>query len=87
MSNTRDLTQATLRFHASAGSNLQTSQLTVPLGDAGRSWFQNAASAAFGGQFSLTMPFTITGGAPALDSVSVVLSNGVGDSKETSGSY
>jgi len=87
VSTTRELTRATVRFHASAAGNLQTSQVTVALADAGKSWFQNASSAAFGGQFTLTLPFTFVGAANVLDSVSVVLSNSVGDSTEASGSY
>ena len=80
ISTTRELTQATISFKAAAGSNLVTTQLVVPLGPGSQAWFQSAAAAAYGGQFSLTLPFTVSGGTNVVGSVSVILSNSVGDS-------
>jgi hypothetical protein len=87
VSSTRDLTQATVNFHPSSGSNVQTATATVQLGDASNTWFRSAASASYGGQFTLTLPFTFAGTAGGLDSVSVILSNAAGASQEASGAY
>jgi hypothetical protein len=84
---TRELAQATVRFTAAAGTSVQTPQATVQLGDAARAWFQGPDSAAYGGQFTLTIPFTVTGGTNALSSVAVVLGNGAGASPESSAQY
>jgi hypothetical protein len=87
LSTTRELTKATVSFHPSAAGSLQTTQAAVPLTDVANAWFKGPDSAAFGGQFTLTLPFTITGGGNPLDSVSVVLSNGSGDSQALSAQY
>ena len=58
---TRQLTQAVVGLTPSAGSNLQTTQLTIPLSDLAGSWYQSAASSQFGSQFTLVLPFTIQG--------------------------
>jgi hypothetical protein len=86
LSNTREMTKAAITFQAAPGTNVQTQQITVPLNDAATAWFQSDASAAYGGQFGLTLPFTFTGSV-SLSSVSVVLSNGAGDSAAASGNY
>jgi hypothetical protein len=87
LSTTREVTQATVRFRPSAGSNLQTQEVTVPLTDAAKGWFSSGGSAAYGGQFTLTLPFSIVGGANGLDSVTMVLTNGVGTSAEAGAAY
>ncbi|HUB79023.1 MAG TPA: Ig domain-containing protein [Bryobacteraceae bacterium] len=86
VADTRDLTQATVSFQPSAGSTLASSQLTVPLGPAASSWFASSAAASYGGQFSLTLPFTLTGNA-SLSSVSVVLTSSAGSSAPASANY
>jgi hypothetical protein len=83
VSDTRELTQVSLAFQPASGTTLQTSQITVPLTAAANTWFQSSTSAPFGGQFSLTLPFTFTGSV-SLSSVSAVLSNTVGDSAAAS---
>jgi hypothetical protein len=87
LSTTRELRQATVRFRPSAGSNLQTSEVTIPLGDGAQAWFASGTSAAFGGQFTLTLPFSIVGGgAGVVDSVTVTLTNSIGSSGESAAS-
>ena len=86
VSDTRELTQVSLAFQPASGTTLQTSQITVPLTAAANAWFQGSSSAPFGGQFSLTLPFTFTGSV-SLSSVSAVLSNSVGDSAAASADY
>ncbi|HJT88877.1 MAG TPA: Ig domain-containing protein, partial [Bryobacteraceae bacterium] len=87
VSNTRDLAQVVVTFQPSAGSTLSAGQATVPLGGVAQSWFGSNQSAAYGGQFTLTLPFTIQGAANALDSVSVVLNNSAGASQASSAPY
>ncbi|HMC62991.1 MAG TPA: Ig domain-containing protein, partial [Candidatus Solibacter sp.] len=83
----RQLTQAVVQLTPSAGSNLQTTQLTVPLTDLAASWYQSAASTPFGSQFTLVLPFTIQGNAAGIDSVGVSLVNSQGSSPAVSSKY
>jgi hypothetical protein len=80
------LTQASVTFQPAAGTNLQTSQLTVPLTDVANAWFQSSSSAPYGGQFSLTLPFTFTGSV-SLASISAVLTSSAGNSAPASANY
>ena len=80
LSNTRELTQAMVTFQPSAGSSLETGSLVVPLGSVSTAWFPTPGSTPYGGQFTLTLPFNVNGASNVVGSVSVVLSNTVGDS-------
>jgi hypothetical protein len=86
LTNTRELTQASVTFQPASGTTLQNTVVTVPLSDVAKGWFQSAASAPFGGQFGLTLPFTFQG-TVSLSSVSVVLTNSSGDSAPVSANY
>jgi hypothetical protein len=81
------LTQAVVQLTPSAGSNLQTTQLTIPLSDLAASWYQSAASGRFGSQFTLVLPFTVQGNAAGIDSVSVTLVNKQGSSPGISANF
>jgi hypothetical protein len=81
-SNIRNLSQGTFRFTGRAGTNLQTSSLTVDLSSSFATWFQSAASAQFGSQFRLTLPFNVQGDINAIGSVSVTLTNTEGTSEQ-----
>jgi len=71
-----------------AGSNLQTTQLNIPLTDLAAGWFQSAASARFGSQFVLLLPFTVQqGSASSIDSVGVTLTNTQGTSPAVTAKY
>ncbi len=86
-SNTRDLSQAVVQFTPASGQTLQTSTLTVSLSGASTAWFGSSGSDQFGGQFVLTMPFSVSNGsASAISSVSVQLVNSQGTSSSGSGS-
>jgi hypothetical protein len=87
LSTTREVTAATVRFRPVAGSAVPITEATVPLADAARSWFQTPGSAQYGGQFTVNLPFTIVGPSLTLDSVVVILTNGVGSSAEVSAPY
>jgi hypothetical protein len=56
----------------------------VPITTAATTWYQSTASNAFGGQFKLTLPFTVQGDVNAITSVSVTLSNSQGASTSVS---
>ena len=81
-SNIRNLTQGVFRFAGRAGTNLQTTSLTVDLSSAFAAWYQSAASAPFGSQFSLVLPFNVQGDISAIGSVSVTLTNAEGTSEQ-----
>jgi hypothetical protein len=83
LSDTRELSAATVRF---SGASLGTTEVTVPLTDAAKTWFASTGSNAYGGQFTLTLPFTING-TVSLDSVAVVLTNSAGTSQQVSAPY
>jgi len=92
-STTRSLTSLNVTFTPAAGFNIGTSQLTVDLSQVSAGWFQGSASAAFGGQFAVTMPFTLTGPTKtgqtllqSLASVAATVSNGTGTSNSVQAS-
>lgn len=75
----RNMTSATLSFTARPGSNITGGlSFTVDLSSAFTTWYNSEASAAFGSQFKLTLPVTISGDASEITGVSVTLSNGTG---------
>lgn len=83
--NTRQLTEARVTFTVSGSVDLTSaSQVTVNVAAAIQSWFASSASQAFGGQFALTLPFTVNGDAGNISGVSVVITNGEGSSNTAS---
>jgi hypothetical protein len=82
---TREITQGVFRF--SGGTALQTTELTVPLAASVNSFFQGAGAAQFGGQFVLTVPFTIQGDTTAVTSVTVTLTNAAGTSQPVTAAF
>jgi hypothetical protein len=81
-STTRTLTSVTLQFTAAASLTLGTSQVTIDIQQAATVWFQSTASQAFGGQFTVTLPFTLQGTPPTgqmllqtIASISTTVSN------------
>jgi hypothetical protein len=84
---TRALTSLTVQFTAVAGKTLGNSQATVNVQPAATIWFQSSASQALGGEFEVTLPFTLQGSVPTgqtllqmIASVSVTATNAVGTS-------
>ena len=63
-STTRTLTSVTLQFTAAAAMTLGTSQVTIDIRQVATAWFQSTASQSFGGQFTVTLPFTLQGTPP-----------------------
>jgi hypothetical protein len=86
-STTRTLNTLTVQFAAAAGFTIPTTPFNIDLHAAAAVWFQSSASLAFGGQFTVTVPFTLHGTVSAtqtllgsLTSVSATLSNESGTS-------
>ncbi|MBL8232657.1 MAG: putative Ig domain-containing protein, partial [Bryobacterales bacterium] len=84
---TREITQALFRFTPAAGSTLQTTELTIQLGDGARTWYQGEQSRAFGSQFTLTQQFNVQGDTSAISSVTVTLTNAQGTSPAASANF
>lgn len=79
--NTRQLGEARVTFTASGSVDLTTaSQIAVNVSSAIQNWFASSASLPFGGRFSLTLPFNVSGEAGGISGVSVVITNGEGSS-------
>jgi hypothetical protein len=76
----REMTQAVFQFTAGTGANLQTTTLTVPLDATFAAYFNSAGATATGSQFTYMQPFTLTGSTQAVVSVTVTLSNKIGQS-------
>jgi hypothetical protein len=86
-STTRSLSTCTVQFTAATGFNFPATQFSIDLTQISTLWFENTASKASGGQFSLTIPFVLQGTPPAgqtlvssISSVSATISNGTGAS-------
>jgi large repetitive protein len=80
-SNTREIASATFRLTPVAGATLTATEVQVPVAAAYTAWYQSAASAPFGGQFRLTMPFNVAGSVGDIESVIVTITNTVGASQ------
>jgi hypothetical protein len=87
LSTSRALTEATVHFVPTSGSDLRTSILTVPLSDVSNRWYQSPDSAQFGSQFVLVLPFTIQGSSNSIQSIGVELKNGEGTSPTVNTSF
>jgi len=82
----RQVATATFRF-AAPGADLQTPEVTVNVDSAFTTWYRNSASDPFGSQFRYLQPFTVTGEASAVTSVSVTLTNATGTSSAASANF
>ncbi|MCL4794620.1 MAG: IPT/TIG domain-containing protein [Bryobacteraceae bacterium] len=82
----RDLAQARFTFTASPTARLEgESAFTVEVSGNAHSWFILPGSGAHGSRFLMTVPFTVTGDANLIQSVSVALINSAGTSAAVSG--
>jgi hypothetical protein len=80
----RELTQASFQF---TGQNLQGAQATVQLGTLAQTWYASQASVAFGSQFTYAQPFTTSADPAGIASVSVTLTNSLGNSAAASANF
>jgi hypothetical protein len=84
-STTLDLKSATFTFAPAAGAQISgTSTFTADVSTLLPAWL-TSSNYQYGGAFSLSIPFTISGPASAIGSVSVTLTNSVGTSPAVSG--
>jgi hypothetical protein len=82
----RDLKTATFTFAAAPGAQISGgSSFPVDVTSLLSSWFAGSSGLDYGGAFSLTIPFTLSGPASAIQSVSVTLTNSIGSSAAVSG--
>jgi hypothetical protein len=80
-SNTREISAALFRLTPAAGAALGTTDIPVSVGAAFTTWYQSAAAAPFGGQFRLALPFNVSGSLADIESVTVTVTNAVGQSQ------
>jgi hypothetical protein len=86
VSSPRDLVRISYTFTATGTSILEGTTVTVDVTSLFNTYFASDAGRAAGGAFRFTMPFTVSGGdANAVTSVSVTLTNSVGNSTVVSG--
>jgi hypothetical protein len=93
---TRDLATLSFQFTPQTSTNLSTSSITVPIGPYAQQWFSSTQSDSFGGQFTVSVPFTLSNGQTTtttttttslvslLQSVSVTATNSAGTSNAVS---
>jgi hypothetical protein len=80
----RTMTGMNLQFTASPGANLGTSDLNVGVTGAFSTWYQSAASAQFGSQFTAALNIVVAGDITAVQSVAVTATNQSGTSTSAS---
>jgi hypothetical protein len=83
-STTRSLQSLTFQFAGAPGSRLDTPQLTANVDGAFANWYQSAASRSFGGQFTASIRFVVSGDANAVQSITVTAANANGTSASSS---
>jgi len=79
-STTREVTGATVHLTAASGTTLAATDFNVALSSAFSTWYQSAASAQYGSQFTLDIPFTVQNASSAIASATVTLTNSQGTS-------
>jgi hypothetical protein len=80
----RQMTQAVVKLTPASGSAIATGEFALPLENAFTSYYSGTASAPYGSQFRLVIPFFVPQGLNGLASVSVTLTNPVGASAASS---
>lgn len=77
-STSRQMSTGQFQFYTSSGPLLQP--VTVQLSSAFSAWYGSSASNPYGSQFTLTVPFTVSGNATDVTKVNVTLTNSQGTS-------
>jgi hypothetical protein len=77
-STTREIVSGQFQFYSSTGPIL--SPVTVQLSSPFSTWYNNSASNQYGSQFTLTIPFTVSGNPSDVVSVNAMLTNTKGES-------
>jgi hypothetical protein len=81
-SNTRDMSQATFDFTAAAGSSLSNPEIKVDVTNDFTTWYSSDASTQYGSTFTYSQVFNLSNNASTIGSVSVALTNSVGQSNQ-----
>ena len=91
---TRSLAALAVGFTAAPGFNISSAPVNIDLSHVAEAWFVSTASAAFGGQFQVTVPFTLTGTVAtgrtltgSLAAVSATISNSTGVSNSMQANF
>ena len=79
-SNTREVKTAIFHFTPTPGNTLTTTDLTIDVSGIFGAWFGSDASTPYGSTFTYTQPFNLNADPATIQSVTVTLVNGVGDS-------
>ncbi len=79
-SNVRAVTQANFTFTPAPGTDLSTTQLSLPATNLFSSWYTQASSNAYGSTFLYTQTFTLSDANSKVQSVTVTLTNSAGNS-------
>jgi hypothetical protein len=86
-STSRSLTGLTAQFTAAPGFSVPATAINFDLTQASALWFNSSPSIAFGGEFTVTIPFTLQGSVSSTQtliqsvaSVSLSVANGTGTS-------
>jgi len=86
-STTRSLSTVSAQFTAAPGFTVATAPFNIDVSQAAKVWFNSTASVAFGGQFTVTIPFTLQGTVSttqtllqSITSVTVTIANPTGTS-------
>jgi hypothetical protein len=74
---TDDMISATFDFALTAGATLTFNDINVGVSSMFQTWYTNTSSYATGSEFTLTVPFTVTGNPNDMTGVTVTLINGV----------
>ena len=79
-SNTREVKTAVFHFTPTPGNTLTTTDLTIDVSGIFGAWFGSDASTPYGSTFTYAQPFNLNADPATIESVTVTLVNGVGDS-------
>lgn len=82
----RDLSQVSLTFTPTSGSQLSGTTFPIQLTTVASNWFASSDGRNGGSAFELQIPFNYSGDPSAIGSVSVILYNSVGNSGSVTGS-
>jgi hypothetical protein len=82
----RDVQTATFTFNAAPGAQINgTNTFNVNVSSLLSQWYSSTQGQTYGSAFSLQVPFTLSGSASAIQSVTVTLTNSVGTSSAVTG--
>jgi len=91
---TRSLTTMNVQFTANPGFNVAAGPVDIDLSHVAAAWFAGTASTAFGGQFQVTVPFSLSGAVKTgqtltagIATVSATIANPTGTSNQVQATF